>query len=380
MRLSSNRHLVWLLGNGFNYSVINFINGGDQDLYKELNNLVELWNEFNVVFKRIKQEFSTRLGGKNAEEILQFIFDSIKILSAIEWQSTKYKDLFVFQEDCRGFNFDLCMSCLSEYIKSNISNSICDIVKNFIESETNNLYKRIFNFIGDELEKLNKYRKEQLANIQDREIFFTTNYDGIGEMILPYYEKKSERFIKARDGFGNCSDKEEQLCYLYDIQNKDTGLFLHLHSSYKYLSTYNGPVKIKQDSYEKVKEKICVGGLIPIIVFGEPSGKEKYINEHLPLSDYFKKFKDIMKKDNNTLIIWGQSLRTDPHIVKVIGDNFNKLHSIVIVDTDPDSVENKIFEGASISDSSKIKKINPDTAEFKSFEEMVRGIYEKALE
>lgn len=51
----------------------------------------------------------------------------------------------------------------------------------------------------------------------------------------------------------------------------------------------------------------------------------------------------------------------------------------MIVDTDPDSVENKIFEGASISDASKIKKINSNTPKFNSFEDIVEGIYEEAL-
>jgi NAD-dependent SIR2 family protein deacetylase len=126
---------------------------------------------------------------------------------------------------------------------------------------------------------------------------------------------------------------------IFDLNNyfrdEEESKLLHLHGSYKFFIYFGDFIKVKKDGWNFYRENKEM--LIPVLIFNAPKFKEKQIKSFAVLNVYFHAFKEELKKSKN-LIIWGQSLKNDPHIENVIKklfiDSKVKEKRLIIVDNE----------------------------------------------
>lgn len=334
---------VLLLGNGFNYTILNFIK--DDILRKEVSDIINLWNKFNDFFGEIRK--IEKFENWSDESIIDIVDGSIKILRRLP---------HLENEDLKE-----CLENIENTFFEEINNKLLDFVEKFIKAEIEDIYKRILSFYNNHID-CNLYD----FIVKNKMSVYTTNYDGIAEVILAYDKNgvNNGNKIKLRDMFGKLkndgcnvyNDEFEDFCNVFDPDNyfrdENESKLIHLHGSYKYFlysNTSDCFVKIKSDGwnfYEKNKNK-----LTPIIVFGAKNYKEKQINNFQILVSYFESFKNEIRNAKN-IIIWGQSLENDPHIEKAIKKffidmNYNKNESknIILVDVNSEHKVKELLEG-----------------------------------
>lgn len=293
--------VVFLVGNGFNYIVKNWISKMNYNLNEEYNNIIKdiediisLWNDFGSIFEEIKTVFNNL----SDEEIIKLIHLSFDFVKNISCSSNK-------EQDKNSMEIFDCIKKIKSFFNDTIITKICEINKKFIEldrSGFNSKFKNIFE----------KFSRKVLDILEEKEnyTFVTTNYDGILELLL----LKNKEYFTC-DGFG----KEHNKLILKDENLKDP-LLMHLHGSYKYKynSFGNFVEKLKKDEVIEDFNKIE-----PVIIFNRPELKEKEIMKYDVLRKYFEKFKEKLE-EANTLFIIGQSLKNDPHILNSIIEYFNK--------------------------------------------------------
>ncbi|WP_126993248.1 hypothetical protein [Thermosipho globiformans] len=214
-----------------------------------------------------------------------------------------------------------------------IKDELLKIVERFIEAEKEGLHQNLVAFYYQHT-NYNIYEFVKNNNIS----VYTTNYDGIAEMIVGYDKSgnKGNTRIKLRDMFGGGGNGYN----VFEIDNYfrdyEKSKLIHLHGSYKYFSYLGDYIKLKSccwDFYHQNKEFLS-----PTIVFNAPELKKKQIKDSLLLSVYFRTFREELKNAKN-LIIWGQSLKNDLYIEDIIRkffieEYYNKQKSkqIIIVD------------------------------------------------
>ena len=118
--------------------------------------------------------------------------------------------------------------------------------------KTDDFYKQIAKFLIEQEEVLLDLKKELSVKI------FTTNYDGIGEMVLCYNpESEYGERIQCPDLFSR------SVCLIFD--NKyvcfdpimdDRDCLLHLHGSYKFFVCNGRSIKLTRIGCQWFKEQI----------------------------------------------------------------------------------------------------------------------------
>ncbi|QTA38509.1 SIR2 family protein [Thermosipho ferrireducens] len=294
---------VFLLGNGFNYSIRDFIE--DKNLKNEINKIINLWEEFAQFFSEIKN--MDEYESLSDENIIDIIHKSISLLGLLPLINNK--------------NLEKCLEKIKTEFFNKINDKLLNIVEKFVEIEESGIYKQIANFYHNHTEyNFYKFIEENKISI------YTTNYDGIAEIIFAYDKDEiSENKIKLRDMFGYGDYYYNAFDFNNYFRDENESKLLHLHGSYKFFSYQGDFIKIKKEGwyfYRKNKDMLS-----PILIFNAPGLKEKQIKNFSVLSVYFKSFERELTKAKN-LIIWGQSLKNDPHIEKIIKELFIKNNEI----------------------------------------------------
>ncbi len=337
---------VILLGNGFNISLREFVS--DENVKEQIEAIIKLWNEFDKLVENNKEFI---------EKILEDLNKSFYILSIIK----------PFYENGELKN---CLDKLKEQFHSEFIDRLWDIVFEFIKQENNNFYRELANYFHIDLfPKINPYKKiSEKGNID----IYTTNYDGIAEILFGYDAKEEQGYnkIKLRDMFRGCDGYPTYVCFSEDGYREDLNepKLLHLHGSYKFYVYDFFPywsykeIKVSRDYLENfVKENKT--HLEPIIILNAPKFKEKQIKNFHILNTYLKVFEENIKK-TNTLVVWGQSLENDPHIKKIIDENFinnrDEERKIIIIDVN----ENHVLKKESKIPNLEIEFINPKERNF----------------
>jgi hypothetical protein len=313
-----------LLGNGFNYSIKDFIESHKDDymhllqniakLIKAIEGITELWGELNKLVDTTNVD----------ENLIEDIHKSFTFLSLIKPFENEH-------------NLKNCVKELKEKFNKSFIETLWKIIHRFLEYESKGFYQDLTKLSQN---IFNDYNYIPCQKIRGKNVnLYTTNYDGIAEIILGYDGKQ----LSLPDMFRGC-DSDYYVCFSkkgYEEDKEGYKLF-HLHGSYKFfaykffLPADYEEIKIKREHINFVKENKNL--LEPIIVLNAPSIKEKQIERFEVLKSYFSVFKTDLQKSEK-LIIWGQSLEYDPHLLKAIEEHFvrNKDFSkreIIIVDID----------------------------------------------
>ncbi|ADC69546.1 hypothetical protein MFS40622_0864 [Methanocaldococcus sp. FS406-22] len=156
----------------------------------------------------------------------------------------------------------------------------------------------------------------------------------IDTLLLEYFDDKRTKFL-GKDGFGGVDKNYKYFNGIFNREN--TNMILHIHGSYKFIRLYEKTVKMTQEYARQQYENGNFEVDFPVIIYNNPKIKQKIIERNDVLSKYFEYFKDSLKHCSK-FVIWGNSLRTDPHIVEAICQNFDKGKPLYIIDINPDPV------------------------------------------
>lgn len=297
---------VILLGNGFNYSLLDFVTEND-DLKGEIESIINLWNEFDDLIKNITTKFN--LG--SVEEAIGLIYKSFLILK-------------LTLKESENLDYDECLPTLKKRYEDAIYQKVLKIIENFVSYEVSGIYRRLLSYLSKdpspiELFGLNNSISGIYNLVRNNKIsIYTTNYDALAEMVFSINENG---MIKLPDMFKFCGDAR-YVCFYEDdfFDQLDKPKFLHLHGSYKFFKYYEQEIKIKK---EFIKSFIQDNKdyLIPVLIFNAPSKKEQRIRSFRVLSNYNLSFMENISSSSK-LIIWGQSLKSDPYLKQCIVDRF----------------------------------------------------------
>lgn len=398
---------VLLIGNGFLYSIADFLEKNRKDnsnkeideVSKRIKLISGLWKEFDDIHK--DRELSRKLAdiynvrSLSPENFIEHIYSSMDILRLTH-------KLF---NDGGIKKCESCFSDLSKSINNAISSKIASIIDKFWnEEEENKLYPTLYNFRLNGVLVKDKNIEGFLNNISS---IYTTNYDGVLEILFKFNENRKGKIFNLVDLFNSAScgihknDGENEnkdnyqhyyVCFSGINYYRNAKKLLHLHGSYKFFKYTVGlgelEIKIKKEKKQEffeslrkeIKDKSLENGspifsvLFPIIVFGAPNLKMEVINSYNSLRTYFVLFQQDLKRNKN-LIIWGQSLKNDPHILNAIKEFFIKENpngnkKIIIIDVD----ENHILRSNDNSNV-EVEFINP--SQFQNMDKLLQEITNK---
>jgi len=344
---------VLLLGNGFNNSLLNFVD--DLQLNGYIRQVIGLWHALDE-----------RLGENFSELDLEKVYEAFDVLRMLKFLE-------------KNKVYDSCFSALQNAVDSELANAIWDIVENFVELEINGFYIRLANYLNNEL--FEEFLPVQLA-IDSGICIYTTNYDGIAEIVLAYdpNEEDERKRIKLPDMFGWCHEKYNCFSQSSFVRDYERSKLLHLHGSYKFYYYDRLSVKLKRDYINEFRDFEE-----PIIILNAPSLKKRQIMRYPVLDAYFYSFQLDLKRFNS-LVIWGQSLRTDPHILEAIRKSLNDKRKevekeggrfkfeIVVINLE-DELENivQLIKQKLGSDLSEKVRFNPINANERAFTDLLRA-------
>ena len=309
--------MIILTGNGFNYMINSFIRNNQgyyseeygvpkeqtSNLADEISEITSLWKEFDKFFKKLIENYPEM----THEELIRMINSVLEFLN----NSEKIREIV---PDCSD-----SISKLKTGMEEVIGEKILEICKKFRDFESNrnhSLIKRIFPDFGQKIRGI-------CSEKSDTCLYITTNYDGIKDTLFSY-----EGYIN--DGFGY--DSYRNLVFTED-NFKSNQLLLHVHGSYKFQKGF----------YETIKLTGTRENKNPLMIFNQPELKEKQIKADNVLNEYFKEFKRRLEQSDR-LVIVGNSLINEPHIISAIDYNFNRTgNEIHIYDASPENVK-KILE------------------------------------
>jgi NAD-dependent SIR2 family protein deacetylase len=315
----------------------------NKELKEETGNIICLWEVFDEYFKEIEETY--KINGEEAIKLVYSAIDALNALNMLKLCSPKIAELF---EEIYELNNQI-IPRYEEIINKVILESAKNVVKKFHESELDKYYKKLKREFLIEGKPLGNHIKELIDNKKFKKKKFlhiyTTNYDGIIDTLLNYniYENnknmgntnKKMDFL-GRDGFGGSHEEYKHFNGIFKIENEN--IILHIHGSYKFRRLFRMTVKMTKEYVKKQQSK---GGNFtvdfPVIIYNNREIKQKIIEENDVLSKYFEYFKFSLRECSK-FVIWGNSLKTDPHIAKAICQNFDKEKPLYIIDINPNSV------------------------------------------
>jgi len=312
-----------LIGNGFNNLVANIIRltpdewlnsrtlrDNKQATADNIISITKLWEEFDIVFKEMAKE----MNALSHEELIKMIYAVINLFSSLEG----------FAEALGKDKIEEIRNLFSKFL----IDKIIGIAERFKEHENIDEYKSLKKYLPTfaiEIDKHISSNKGTSLNI------YTTNYDGVLDTLLtkPRTEELKHGFIGA-DGFTKLISNNHLGFVAHHLDNKPITL-LHLDGSYKFTKKYGTTYKIRglATNYE------------PVMVFNNPDMKESIVRSDNVLSYYFDKLKEDLSKSDRLVII-GNSMRTEPHIKKLIQLYLNKDAQVIVCSRNPNDIHNEI--------------------------------------
>lgn len=323
MKLNNSHYMktIFITGNGFNYMVNGWIKNlsseqfdslhlpNKQEIINDIDKITSLWKKFTIVFEEIKQK-NPQLSD---EELIRLIYSVIDLFSNLPGLSKIMNDKQI--DD------------LKNLFSSFLLDKIREIAQEFRfhhESVGYKNLKKIFPQFGS---NFNKILETKLKNSDGDGYFniFTTNYDGILDTLLT----GDPRGFIFKDGFGS---HDGELLILKDENVNYNKLLCHLHGSYLY----------KRSSGYTYKMTGNKPNIDPIMVFNNPDSKEEIVRKDNVLSRYYNIFSDSLKTANN-LIILGNSMKNEPHLLKLLKEWGNRSDlKVYVCSTNPKNISDKL--------------------------------------
>jgi len=318
-------NIAFLVGNGFNRLLANVI--GDIEVSRRLQEISVLYNRFSEMFKDIMEKYNL----KSQEEAIELFYDALGIIQTTIDGSLTPKE-----------NWRNCLEEMKTELEREITDKIYEVIENFIEDETSGFYGNLTRIIAEH----GFYLCTETANKnKNRFLIFTTNYDGCVDIFFQFDRSiKNFSFEDLFRGSG-CPGYPGQYVCFDDTVSPSPPLLFHLHGSYKYFQKREIfgryiTIKLSREGYRILN----IRELIPVIIYNAPSFKEKLIEKFQLLRIYFRSFKDNLQKTVRKLVVIGQSLISDPHILTVIAESYFGLEEVVIMDINPFPVKDRIVK------------------------------------
>lgn len=336
------KKVLFFIGNGFNYYLKSKFKEHDlltEDEIEQVDRIINLWDKFDDYFTEVKKYFLKIDSGLTDEEILEQIYESLNLLYLLN------QSKIIQNKTCND-----CIDNTKESIQKNIFQMLNNIVIEYIDNLA-------VTYKIDELMEKNSQIK-----ILDQIDFsvVTTNYDNLVDEFFRIRKYKLEDGFLTRTCNSSNYESLDFVCFdddNFSINNK----IIHLHGSFMFFEKKNKSIKFKRNSINnEVYTEFTKKGYYPNIVFNVPSLKEKIISQSYILSTYLKKIEKI-QGDETLIFIAGLSLKSDPHLKKILIDILEKRFSnnqdllLVIYDKNPEDVANEIFSVCTIKNESDKK-------------------------
>jgi hypothetical protein len=278
------------------------------DVLQGLNQVDSLFGEFD----NLEKELAGILGleDKSLELAYQLTDDFIS------WYRTKSK------YPKAEYNLKQCLDSISLVGQQLVNEKIIPIVEKFEDQEIEGLYRSISQWTENKIgEEIDIHLKRTGNNMG----VFTTNYDGFFEQITYTGNEENKGFL-LMDGFAGDSNHPLTLHKPYFNYNRFIG---HLHSSYKY--GWNG------SQWVKIRTSRRSRNVHPLILYMKPNEKKKFIQKNSILTAYWNHFEKWLNKTEE-LVIYGNSLKSDPHIIELIKRALSKTALVYIADINAEEI------------------------------------------
>lgn len=289
-----------LVGNGFLFHLEHLVSNYEYDS-NLVNDIISTRNLF-WRFKNLENDLNDILSRNDSIE---------NILSLLN-------DLFFWYHKLDSFPISQeCYNELRDNVKKIIDDNIVPIIQEFERSEKTHTYSKLWSLV--------KQFKigESLTNHQDEIGVFTTNYDGYIDQILrkgDFDENDKLKGFVLKDGFAGGDNYHKTL---YKPHINHSKIIHHLHSSYKF--GWNNGVIIKTPSNQSNTD--------PLVILSDPNQKLTNIRMNSVLSTYWENF-IYWINSSEELVIYGNSLQSDPHIVDVIIRYSTNIKTIYVIEKD----------------------------------------------
>ncbi|HKK63606.1 MAG TPA: SIR2 family protein [Bacteroidales bacterium] len=310
--------LAMIVGNGFNYLVSDLIRNYEnqrtsneeelQEIAKSIDGITRLWERFDDVFRDLREKSN----GLNDEEVIRMIYTVLDFFSSIEGfkQILQQEDIESLKNIFDGFLLNKIREISNELTKHQDNAGYSELKRLFP-----NFGHNFFNLIEEkEVEKLHIY---------------STNYDGILDTLLT--DDKRGGFV-TRDGFSRGAGPENIFLDLVPEYIDEKYLLAHLHGSYKFKKHYGKTLKLRNNDFNDS----------PVMIFNNPDTKQDLILDDNVLRHYYNQLSEDLEKYDK-LVIFGNSMKTEPHIKELINKYFNdKGKCIVVVSPHPEEIADEL--------------------------------------
>lgn len=349
------RNTVFLIGNGFN-RFLQQCYSTDSQFFQDIDGLSRLWGRFEESLSPLLDAapVPTRQAASQpdntTERSAQLLYDMIRFAEGVAALGQSPDLAAVVGTGSCG------LGC-RETLNALMARSVFSVVRQFIGDEGGGLYSRIFQnppigFAG--LQSL-------MASASSKLALFTTNYDGLVDMILGFEGFRGENTgFRLVDGFSTRTDVGG--VYFRDNAPEvlsQWGVRGHLHGSYKFLAQRapNGDTLYRKLGRDELRDFDRLSmDCQPVVVFDAPNRKKTRIDGFRILRQYLTSFEEHLEQAQN-LVLFGLSLKDDPHLLECIRTRWLQSSTLeekmlYIIDTDPEPVWNRVGAGSSLTDRS----------------------------
>jgi hypothetical protein len=329
--------VVFLVGNGLNFLIKHIIDESPvkdlsavrvlrrTTLSKNLGEITVLWKKFDKAFEELRKHFIEKGNKISDEELIKLIASVINFFS----------NLSGFEKVISKEDIDKLRGVLDEFLLR----QIVDIANEFREHESKGAYGGIREYFKEFEAAFDKsVTKHNVRKVS----FFTTNYDGILDVLLT----RQSRGYTTVDGFtnidANSADISEAktsgslLKFQPKILQDKKYLLCHIHGSYKFIKYFGKTYKVK-GRFKNIR---------PVIVFNRPEAKGYIVSNDNVLSEYMRLFtQSLQSPDTKRLIIFGNSMEAEPHLKDAIRDFFSPKpgeKEIVLVSREPEKTAKQL--------------------------------------
>lgn len=295
--------IVLFVGSGFNYMLADIVKPlriytkDENPLHEEITRLNNLWYRFEPLLS----PFNNYIPTKSGEELFEAVEGFQKVYNKFIGKS------------------DVDQADTSAMFASRIKKEMQKIGEQFTKFEKEKGYSTI----SSALPNFGKAFSHTLKQNNVRDFYLcTTNYDGIIDSLLTYYcDFNSKRQFLLKDGFIH-GRFNKRLFKNFNCK------MAHIHGSYRY----------SKRAFETVKLNKEIFNTSPVMIYDNPARKEAAIAENHVLSANFLELERQLRVCDKVITI-GNSFKTEPHLQKLIKNNFNRSKTTMIVCSDqPDKV------------------------------------------
>jgi hypothetical protein len=315
---------VLLVGDGFN----RFVAGccSDSQVARDINATSSLWGHFQDTLDGlipgapglIQNDIADHR--RNTERSAQLLYEMIEFAEGMVALDRS--------QDLQSTMNLTCDTVCRHSLDQRMHDTLFKVVREFVQDEANGLYGDLLRVNMAGRDGLQEFMAAQASDLA----VYTTNYDGISDMVLGFDTgQNGQGRFQLTDGFGFLPDTDEGVFFREDLGEwtQQWGTRAHLHGSYKFL-TQSIPGhgtqcrKLNRQDFANFDSLSREGQ--PVVVFDAPDRKLSRIARFRVLREYLNSFEWHLGHAQN-LVLFGISLENDAHLVERIQSLWLRQHA-----------------------------------------------------